>query len=360
MKKIIIAAVSLVFALGLLSTGAVADETPQYYKVFNEKGDLVLCRGAISQGDRFITNNKEMYEITSVDGQKMEGKAALVVTLEDFDLSSESGFVTKYREKGVGIYVRNSYAGYIPSDGTYFTEGREGGLYDCARMLSRELDKRNCPAYVSSNMHSPSENQQSAQVERTVEQLARAHNAHLIINTDMDTVPKEVTQFKLGNKYLAATRLVVYTNQAYEESLALARRIVAISQINTPGLIRDIYITELNEPSQQIQKRLTMELGSTHNDKGRVMASLSSFAEYINLALYGGVISIPVQQEENQEQGAQPANMSSEEEEQMQELEVKGEYRQEAVVQYYDLIYKWAAGITGAATVAAAVMRRRR
>ena len=98
-----------------------ADTAKKYFTVYDENEQVLFLKGDdISTGDRYLSHDNKMYEITSVDENKKSARAKYLFDekLPEYKVTSSKKYAKAATKKLVGVYHTHNDESYFTPDGT--------------------------------------------------------------------------------------------------------------------------------------------------------------------------------------------------------------------------------------------------
>lgn len=278
----------------------------KYFEIVNDSGEVLFETGhVVSVGDKFISEDNDLYEIHRVQGDKARAKFIERVNLSDNTSTGILGLVSRLgRTHGlsgtfavfrsvkdvgmalkdvvvsrlsrilpvqgrktssrVGIYSTHSDESYLPTDGSPSIRGN-GGVFKVAASLASSLRKNGLDPVVRYTPHDPHDAGAYDRSRRTAMDLAQQRPAALL-DIHRDTAPAEAYRQDIGGKTVGKVMLVVgRQNPGMQANLAFAKRLKDAADKRYPGLVRGIFFANGKYNQDLHPRALLWEVGSYKN-----------------------------------------------------------------------------------------------
>lgn len=261
----------------------------QVTEVFSKNGEYIFSTAmGVTKGDRYLSQNNKEYKITEVTDKKAIAEYKGKIDLKA-DLSASTGnlpFMAVEQLKVVGIYHTHNDESYKP--GSVSVEG-QGDIHEVGKQLAKALQEKDIKAIHSDNLHIPHDGAAYSRSRATALSIAK-NNPDIILDLHRDAIPNvsEYTE-NVNGKNVTQIRLVVgRQNPNRKVNDQFARRLKAVSDKITPGLIKDIFYGK-GEYNQSIFPRsILMEFGTYSNRQKQALEAANLLATPISYMLYGG------------------------------------------------------------------------
>ncbi len=264
-----------------------------YYRVYDNDDNYIFSTAmGVTKGDRYISKSNIEYIVEKV---KDKENKAIARKKEKIDLKVQ--LVTDIPEIAqdkdeplVAFYHTHNAESYKP--GPEMVEGR-GDIHTVGRELAELLEQNSISTIHSENMHLPHDGAAYSRSRNTKLELIR-EQPDAILDIHRDAIPDEQEYISSVNgQKITQVRIVLgRKNPNREVNEQFARHLKAVSDENTPGLIRDIFMGQ-GEYNQALHPRsVLLELGTHTNTIDDVRKSLPLLAQNIASLLYAdqGVI----------------------------------------------------------------------
>ncbi|AIS52686.1 stage II sporulation protein P [Thermoanaerobacter kivui] len=295
--KIIIFGLIAIFLLGITFNAYAEKKTSQehgYYTVYEEKSDKMLFRTAIDvyKGDRYLSSDNKLYEITKVDKTEKIAYAKYLRTekLPEVDIeeiSQAMAVAENTGEKRIAIYSTHSDESYLPSDGAASINGH-GGIYKVDVALQKALEAKGVKVKIDRTLYLPHDAMAYARSRSGAVKLLKDFKPDLLLDVHRDAVPLEEYIRKIAGKNATGVRIVLgRTNPNLKANQQLAYRIKAMADKTYPNIIKDVFFGKGDFNQDLTPNSLLLEFGTYSHTRERAEVSASLIADILTKALYG-------------------------------------------------------------------------
>lgn len=273
-------------------TIAYADTNKSYYTVFDEsKKNIILLKGGeINEGDRYLSGDNKLYEISNIDENK---KTAIAKFLQDEKLP-EYKVQPKAKEtaahaavtKKVGVYHTHNDESYFTPDGVDSVYGK-GGIHDVGKSFVSNLEKLGFNVVYREDLHLPHNSGAYTRSQVTASALLES-GVDAIFDLHRDSTKRDYYLTKVDGKQMSSIRMVVGSSSSnYEENKKFAYSIKSYADSVYPGLIKDVYFGKGNYNQQLTTRAMLFEMGCENIEKDLVKKSTEYLAKTLDVVLYG-------------------------------------------------------------------------
>jgi len=300
-KISIIVLVFVAVVVLMLQSAANADQiklherTEGYYTIKDQKTGEVIFATAwfLFKGDRYLTEDNRLYEITEIRGDTAYAKLVKKVDLSDFlktinpkalDLSIPASSLQT--NKRIGIYFTHSDESYVPTDGTSSIPGK-GGIFDVGKSLSVALREQGVHVIQSDAPHDPHDAGAYERSRRTAQELLRKR-LDAVFDVHRDAVPPEYYLSRVSGQKLAQVRLVVgrqNPNQQVNDNFA--KQLKAVADKIHPGLVKGIFYGHGGYNQDLAPRSMLLEVGTHTVSKQDAEEGARFFADVVTRTIYG-------------------------------------------------------------------------
>lgn len=304
-KIIIFTIFIIIFSISIVNADDWYDGYGSYYKVYNIEDDTILFQIAreVSRGDKYISSDNKMYEITKVNKKDHTAYGKFIKEIEIPRMNKEAFAINKDNDelptfklaqnevenRKVGIYATHSAESYMPSDGTESTEGG-GGILKVANKLKENFENYGVEAIFDETLHEPHDAGAYKRSRRTAVQLIRDAGVYTLIDVHRDAVPAEEYLTEIEGKPATMVRLVVgRRNQNFPANEQLAIKIKGVADEMYPGLVKDIFYAKGDYNQDLTPRAILVEMGTYDHTRERAEVSTEYLSEVMTIAIFGGV-----------------------------------------------------------------------
>ncbi|MFW5998307.1 MAG: stage II sporulation protein P [bacterium] len=246
----------------------------------------------VTENDKYISEDNIEYVIIKVEENKaIAEKKGKVDLLEDVETKSSIPLLAQDAKKLIAFYHTHNGESYLP--GPENVEGK-GEIHEIGNYFAQKLEENGIKAIHSEEMHIPHDGAAYTRSRRTALALNK-NRPDIIFDLHRDAIPDPEEYIKrIGNKEMTQIRLVIgRQNPNRKVNEQFARHLKAISDEQTPGLIRDIFYGN-GEYNQSIHPRaLLLEFGTYKNNEDMVKNSATTLTKAISKYIYGGNLDQP-------------------------------------------------------------------
>ena len=271
---------------------ASADTNKTYYTVFDEsKKNVVLLKGGeINNGDKYLSGDNKLYEISNVDEKN---KTAIAKFLNDEKLPEyrvsprqTSKSASAAVKKKVGVYHTHNDECYFTPDGVDSVYGK-GGIHDVGKAFVKNLNSLGIETLYREDLHLPHNSGAYTRSQVTASALLN-QGANAIFDLHRDSTKRDYYLTKVNGKQMSSIRMVVGSSSSnYEENKKFAYSIKSYADSAYPGLIKDIYFGKGNYNQQLSNRAMLFEMGCENIEKDLVTKSTEYLAKTLDVVLYG-------------------------------------------------------------------------
>ena len=296
MKKfILLTAVALALVPNAVFVTKIASAAePKYYTIYSdaEKKQELFTRGEVEKGDRYISSDNKLYEITDVNNETKTGVATFVedVKMPKYNVKRKTNSsvptAAAASEKIVGVYHTHNDESYYNNDG-YDSVYGQGGIHDVGAKLVRELEKCGMTVNYDQTLHLPHNSGAYTRSQATAARLLDK-GSQAIFDIHRDSTPRKEYATKVDGKEMSKVRMVVGSaniNSSANKNFAL--QIKSYADEVYPNLIKDIYIGKGNYNQQLTNHAMLFEFGSENVEKELCLNSTVPLAKTLDVVLYG-------------------------------------------------------------------------
>lgn len=351
MKKIkkLCMVIFLVLAFGFIITSPLticyADTNKNYYTVYEgeTKDKVLFLKGDdVSEGDKYLSKENNLYEIVKVDDDEkfaytkflqkeelpkynVKARASTKTTSLSYGeeiyalarpyilakplvqakksndskvklatkISENYGDSKKSRDiaraeskKKVGIYHTHNDESYYTPDGVDSVYGK-GGIHDVGKALKENFTKLDIQAEYREDLHLPHNSGAYTRSQVTASALLNS-GVDAIFDIHRDSTKRSEYLTTVGGEQMSSVRMVVGSASAnYEENKNFAYAIKGYADEVYPGFIKDIYIGKGNYNQQLSTRAMLFEMGCENIEKDLAIKSTSVLAKVLDVVLYG-------------------------------------------------------------------------
>ena len=282
--------------------GAGVDEGRSLTRLVSEAGESLLVTGLrLAAGDRFLTPDNRLFEVTGV----REGVArARLVRRVDLGAVPRPTLLPALRPAGpafgvgaarapsgtrpsgvlVAVYHTHSDESYLPDAGRTNVPWN-GDIFQVGAAMAQAMRQDGLSVLHSLRRHDPHDGMAYARSRRTALALLRRRPAALF-DVHRDTPPAEVYLREVVGRTLASVLLVVgRQNPNIGANEAFAFTIKGYADRAYPGLIRGILYAAGDYNQDLFPRSLLAEVGSTYNRLEEAQAGASLFGDVVSATL---------------------------------------------------------------------------
>lgn len=285
-----------------INNKASADTTKKYYTIYSDesKDKILFLKGDdVSVGDKYLSSDNKLYEISSVDDKNKEGIAKYLkdekLPKYNFSKKNEKDKTASALEiektqaktnKKVGIYHTHNDECYFTPDGVDSVYGK-GGIHDVGKAFSKNLSKLGIETIYREDLHLPHNSGAYTRSQVTANEILK-QDVDGIFDLHRDSTKRSEYLTKVDGKEMSSIRMVVGSASAnYEENKKFAYSIKACADELYPGLIKDIYIGKGNYNQQLSKRAMLFEFGCENIEKEYAIRTSEYLAKTLDVVLYG-------------------------------------------------------------------------
>ena len=271
-----------------------ADTSKNYYTVYSgeDKKQVLLLKGEdVNVGDKYISSDNKLYEITSVDDSS---KTAVAKFLREEEMpkfnvkrkSNTANTASALTEKKVGVYHTHNDESYYTPDGVDSVYGK-GGIHDVGKALVENFQKLGIKALYREDLHLPHNSGAYTRSQVTASALLN-QGVDAIFDIHRDSTKRDYYLTKVDGEQMSSVRMVIGASSAnFEENQAFAYNIKGYADEVYPGLIKDIYIGKGNYNQQLSNRAMLFEFGCENIEKDYAIKATGYLAKVLDVVLYG-------------------------------------------------------------------------
>ncbi len=299
MKKII--AFILLFAATFSFFGmdtnqtAFADTNKTFFTVYSDesKTKILFTKGDdINEGDKYLSHENDLYEISSVD-EKSKTAIAKFIKKEELPKvnvkkksTEDENTASAASKKKVGIYHTHNDESYYTPDGVDSVYGK-GGIHDVGKALVKNFNKLGVETIYREDLHLPHNSGAYTRSQVTASAILN-DGVDAIFDIHRDSTSRKYYLTKVDGKEMSAVRMVIgAASKNYEENKNFAYTIKAYADEVYPGLIKDIYIGKGNYNQQLSTRAMLFEFGCENIEKDYAIRASEYLAKTLDVVLYG-------------------------------------------------------------------------
>ena len=267
---------------------------PKYFTIYSdaEKKQELFTRGEVEKGDKYISSDNKLYEITDIDSKTKTGVATFVedVKLPKYNVkrktASSTPVASAASEKIVGVYHTHNDESYYNNDG-YDSVYGQGGIHDVGAKLVKELQKCGMTVNYDQTLHLPHNSGAYTRSQATAARLLD-NGSQAIFDIHRDSTPRKEYATTVNGKEMSKVRMVVGSanmNSSANKNFAL--QIKGYADEVYPNFIKDIYIGKGNYNQQLTNHAMLFEFGSENVEKSLCLNSTEPLAKTLDVVLYG-------------------------------------------------------------------------
>ena len=270
-----------------------SDTNKTYFTVYDsdKKEKVLFYKGEdVNDGDKYLSSNNKLYEITQVDEKN---KTAIAKFIKDEELPKynvtsnySSSSAKAATTKKVGVYHTHNDESYFTPDGVDSVYGA-GGIHDVGKAFVSNLQKLNIQAIYREDLHLPHNSGAYTRSQVTAAALLN-EGVDGIFDLHRDSTKRDYYLTKVNGKQMSSVRMVIGASSAnYEENKKFAYAIKGYADSAYPGLIKDIYIGKGNYNQQLSTRAMLFEMGCENIEKDYAITATEYLAKVVDVVLYG-------------------------------------------------------------------------
>lgn len=273
-----IAIFSMLHSSAVVPVYAMSDTDGNIYEnyiIYDEYGKKLLEKSQVFEGDYFIGEDLNKYEIIKLNNNFKTGVARFVekVVLPKVKFSPQPAPINA-AGKVIGLYCTHNDESYLPSDGYYTIYGR-GGVHDIATAIKVAFQNSGVLAQFNENLHLPHDEKAYSRSAHTAKDLLKDSKLSAMLDIHRDGVARSAYATKYGGREYSQVRLVVgksNPNMKVNEQFALY--LFSVANELYPWLIKDIYYASGHYNQALFDKALLLEMGTYTIEKELVQKSV--------------------------------------------------------------------------------------
>ena len=298
MKRLLLIVCLFVFALCFSFNFAFgektfADSSKKYFTVYkdSDKKTVLFLKGDdVNVGDKYLSKDNKLYEISSVDEKE---KIAIATFLKDEKLpkynvkSKQNNVQAKAAsKKKVGVYHTHNDESYFTPDGVDSVYGK-GGIHDVGKAFVSNLNKLNIETIYREDMHLPHNSGAYTRSQVTASALLN-QGAQAIFDLHRDSTKRSEYLTTVNGEKMSSVRMVVGSSSAnFEANKNFAYSIKAYADEVYPNFIKDVYFGKGNYNQQLSTKAMLFEMGCENIEKDLAVKSTEVLAKVVDVVLFG-------------------------------------------------------------------------
>ncbi len=274
---------------------AVSLEMEEYYKIYNQQGEVINTSQSCEVGDMFVSADNVLYEIYYVDNSN---KVAYAKVKTKVNLPKVNNALGQFEQittqnKVVCMYHTHNDESYVLGDGYDSVYGK-GGVMDIGELLSEELNKLNITVYRSEAMHLPHDYYAYSRSNPTAKSLINNYSPDAIFDVHRDGVARNQYTTTVNGINMSKVRMVIgKSNSNYATNLDFALAIKAYADKNYPNFIKDIYMGSGHYNQALSATAILFEMGTYLIEKDYVKSSVPILANIIDKVMYAPTVVAP-------------------------------------------------------------------
>ena len=292
--------ISLIFVLflcaglfGSKNIVAFADTSKNYYTIFKDesKSEILFLKGdEINVGDKYLSHENDLYEISSID-EKDKSAIAKFIKKEElpkcgYKKKSNQNSASAESRKKVGIYHTHNDESYYTPDGVDSVYGK-GGIHDVGKALASNFKKLGVEVVYREDLHLPHNSGAYTRSQVTASAILN-EGVDAIFDVHRDSTKRDYYLTKVNGQEMSAVRMVVGASSAnYEANKNFAYKIKAYADEVYPGLIKDIFIGKGNYNQQLSDKAMLFEFGCENIEKDYAIKATEYIAKTMDVVVFG-------------------------------------------------------------------------
>lgn len=251
--------------------------------IFTEQGQILFATGlTVTQGDKFISEDNKLYEITAVHEDRAVARLRGRVDLSAHKPPAIQPVQAQAQPpaKLIAIYHTHDDESYIPTDGRDAIPGN-GGIFQVGAALATRLAELGFAVDHDLTRHDPHDANAYQRSRRTVMALLAKQPAALF-DVHRDSSPPGEYNLQINGQNVTKILLVVgRENPTMQTTEDFAKKIKAATDEKYPGLIRGIFIAHGNYNQDLSPHALLIEVGTQYNDRQAAERSTTLFADAV-------------------------------------------------------------------------------
>lgn len=275
-----------------------------FYTFVTPDGEIVAQSAVIVDvGDQYIDEQNRLFEVVSVDGDRVEVQAKGIAEMPDvsdalsaLEARAQAGRglagiwgrlfgaqAGKASQGVIGIYHTHNAESYVPSSGT---ESKEyGDIHRVGQALKEAFEEMGYRVIWKDDSHLPHDGQAYLRSRRTAAEISRERPVTMI-DVHRDAIPRRAEYIAdVNGTTMSQIRLVVgRQNQNREANLEYAKRIKAIADEKYPGLVKGIFHARGNYNQDLGPRMILIEFGTHVTSLEEALRSVRPTAEVVAAA----------------------------------------------------------------------------
>ncbi|MDR3589440.1 MAG: stage II sporulation protein P [Negativicutes bacterium] len=254
--------------------------------VLDNQGAAILKTGLVlAAGDRYISENNRVYEITAVEGTLAKARyLGDEPPGETTDRTLPVQVPAPPSGQLVAVYHTHDDESFIPSDGQAAIAGG-GGIFKVGAAFAGRLTELGYQTEVDQTRHAPHDANAYERSRRTVVRLL-SHQPAALFDIHRDSGPPGDDQVTVNGQNAAKMLLVVGQQNPYRQtSLDYAKSIKAAADAKHPGLIRGILAAHGSYNQDLAPRAMLVEIGTQHSRRQAAEYSAALLADLVPLFL---------------------------------------------------------------------------
>ena len=297
MKRLVSIFVSL-FLLGVSCvfgcknfSEAHADTLKNYYTIYadeNKKQVLFLKGDDVSNGDKYLSRDNKLYEITQVDDSEKTAVAKFLKdeNLPEYKVNAKGNFAKAATNKKVGVYHTHNDESYYTPDGIDSVYGK-GGIHDVGKKFVNNLNNLGIKTVYREDLHLPHNSGAYTRSQVTASAILN-EGVDAIFDLHRDSTKRSEYLTTVNGEKMSSVRMVVGSSSAnFEENKNFAYSIKSYADSAYPGFIKDVYFGKGNYNQQLSTRAMLFEMGCENIEKDLVYKSTNIIAKVVDVVLYG-------------------------------------------------------------------------
>lgn len=263
--------------------GGGSELASSYMTVRTEQGQMLFTTGlTILPGDKFISPDNKLYEITAVANNVARASLRGQVDLSAYapPIARPVQAQAQAPAKLVAIYHTHNDESYIPTDGREAIPSN-GGIFQVGAALASRLSQLGYAVSHDLTSHDPHDANAYQRSRRTVMTLLGKQPAALF-DVHRDSSPPDEYNFQINNQSVTKILLVVgQENPTMYTTEDFAKKIKAATDTKYHGLIRGIFIAHGNYNQDLSPHAVLLEVGTQFNDRHAAERGITFFADAV-------------------------------------------------------------------------------
>ena len=268
-----------------------ADTSKNYYTIYadeNKKEVLFLKGDDVSNGDKYLSKDNKLYEITSVNDSD---KSAIAKFLKDeilpeYKVKAKTISAKAAANKKVGVYHTHNDESYFTPDGIDSVYGK-GGIHDVGKKFVSNLNNLGIQTVYREDLHLPHNSGAYTRSQVTASALLNT-GVDAIFDLHRDSTKRSEYLTTVHGEKMSSVRMVVGSSSAnFEENKNFAYSIKSYADSAYPGFIKDVYFGKGNYNQQLSTRAMLFEMGCENIEKDLVYKSTNVLAKVLDVVLYG-------------------------------------------------------------------------